>query len=547
MNAPARPRRLRWLLLVPPLVAGLVLVTGAAAEGDLFPGADAKWSRYESPHVELYSKATEGESRELLYSLELVHAVFFEMFRYSVRRPIPLTVFLFSRDRHFEAYKPEAYRKVEDVSSFYHPELDRSVITMAPLPTFEAAQKVAFASYVYHLFRLIDERPPLWYSTGAAAVFRNLEATRAELALGQSDAQQVNRLRSGTLLPLETLLLANNQSEVYRSNRTNHVFHDQSWLLVHYLFFGVNQLPPEAVRKFTNFAVRSGAPKDPDAVRQAFEEAFGFDYAQMSRRLEGYARSGTYAWRRLKPPAIPQSDTYARRPVSVEEINWRLAEVTLRVHRSGLSKLALLRAADGAEAIRANEVLGTAAIKDGDEAVALERWQRAIDAGTTNAAVFHELGVREGRKWFRGFDPGFRLPDEVADRLRGLLRKSIAAAPEQSEAYEILAWVEATANAADIPNVNLVQERFLKLKDMDRTLLALALVRWRAGDNTTALKLLDALDNRPPSAIAARQAELLRARIENRPSREMGGAPVRRQVTPPIRIEPPKVSLPERR
>src|SRR4051812_33851690 len=111
--------RLRLCLLVLCLV---VCVRGAY---DPMPGADEKWRHYESPHFEVYSRNSDSESRELLHNLELSHAIFFETFGYKVSRAVPVTVYFFSREKTFEAYKPESMRKVEELSAFYHGDLDR--------------------------------------------------------------------------------------------------------------------------------------------------------------------------------------------------------------------------------------------------------------------------------------------------------------------------------------------------------------------------------------------------------------------------------------
>jgi hypothetical protein len=109
------------------------------------------------------------------------------------------------------------------------------------------------------------------------------------------------------------------------------------------------------------------------------------------------------------------------------------------------------------------------------------------------------------------------MPEERAARLRNLLHKSVASAPEQSRGYEMLAWVEATAPKPDIATVIEVQKRFDTLIDKPRTLLALVMVRLRLGQKGDALQLLDQLESLKPNPWTLYFAEIIRARAESRP------------------------------
>ena len=77
-------------------------------------------------------------------------------------------------------------------------------------------------------------------------------------------------------------------------------------------------------------------------------------------------------------------------------------------------------------------------------------------------------------------------------------------------------WVEATAAEPNIRNINLVQEHFDTLKDRERTLLALALVRVRLNDKPAAAGLLDELDKMQPNPWISHGVEVTRAFIEGR-------------------------------
>lgn len=525
------------------MIIACLLPLAAPAQSQL-PGVDAKWRLFSSAHFEVYSRNGETESRHLLRNLELVHAIFFESYGFKPVRAVPITVYFFSRDRHFEFYKPEAYRKLENLGTFYHSEPDRGVMTVAPLPSFEAAQQLAFGSYTHHLFRLMGGEPPVWYGYGMAGLFRNLDIKSESFELGRPDPHQVGRLRTADLIPVEVLFGADQRAAYFQSDRGNTLFQDQAWALVHYLYFGAHQLPAAGVHGFVDHALRQSGRYDAEATREAFGQATGLTYDGLERELRRYFRNGRYSYGKKPLPAVPPARSYAMRSVSVEEINLRLAELAVRINASPVGRLILLHAADrSGEAGRVQEVLAAAALRDGDWDQAAERWDQALAAGSDNPAVLHELLEHEKRKRFSRFDYYYRLPEDAAEKLRAWLARSIATLPDQSAAYEMLAWVEATAREPQVRNVNLVQARFAGLSDKPRTLLALAMVRARLGDKAGAEELLGSLEKMPQAVWVRYAAANLRAVLTGEPAdyRRLPPLPVREATegAAPVRLPPP--------
>ena len=270
--------------------------------------------------------------------------------------------------------------------------------------------------------------------------------------------------------------------------------------------------------------VRSEGEKGDPVKREAlFKEAMGMDYVKTVAALERYVRNGRYSWSKIPLPDIPDTSTYTVESVTRPEITRRLAELDLRVNQSGRAKLAMLEAITEKEVdIRALEVLGTDAMREGDVATARERWQQAFDLGTTNAGVIHELAALEGNLWFSRLDVFFELPLATADKLRTLLFRSIEHAPNQSQAYEILAWVEATVKKPSSRNVNLVQQHLPAMHGRTRALLALALVRTRIEDFATARLLLNQAETEATAPPAHQWIEVLREHIKHKEASSTG-------------------------
>lgn len=531
-------------------LVSLVLAAAAplASAKDVFPGASRKWRHYQSPNFELYSGNSERESRDVLHNLELFQAAFLDFVKLPVRRRLPVTVFYFADDDDFRAYVPAQYGKKHNFAGFYVERPDRAIILLSPRDEQKQAQQLVFHEYVHHLFRVMEERPPTWYNEGMAELFSTLQEESGQLVLGRPIPGRVAQMQREGPMPLEKLFAVSHDSAVFREGEHTGQFYSQSWALVHFCYLGASDLPREKLMLFLSVARSPRFADQPERVRAFFRELFGFDYAELENRVQRYMRVGRYQGRTLPVPKLPDAKTYTSRVVAPEEAQLRLAEVAARVNRTPEARLALLHGADQhPEDTRIDETLGTLAYYDGDQMAARERWERAIEHGTTNPAVFHEVARQMTQRLFAQFDPFYRMPDEMAAKLRVLLRRSIEAAPQQTAAYETLAWVEATSGECDVTNVNLVQGRFPSLKTKDRTLVSLALVRHRRGDNAAALALLDDLPKLDPDDWSVRAAERLRAKIEGRAPvfEPRSGDASKRQVPPmPIKVSPGPIKIP---
>jgi hypothetical protein len=532
-----RARLSFWFLL-----SGLAL---SAATTPTFPGQDEKWRYYQSPNFELYSGNSESESRDLLFKLEVLRAIFLDQLKLKERRPLPVTIYYFGNERSFRAYTPAAYKKNDVFTGYYIARPDRATIAMAPRDDDGAAQRTIFHEYIHHLMNVTEQKPPAWYNEGMAELFATIKIEWGQVEIGHPSAGRVYELQSGKLLPLEQLFATTHASATFTEGKHTGMFYSQAWALVHYCYLGASDLPRDKLNLFLKVA-RSPKFTDPAKVREICRELLGIDYPELTKRLGEYVRSGRYTYRKLPQPTVAAEKSYVMRAVPPEEIYLRLAELEARINRTGQATLALLHGIDRNPADpRPHEVLGLLARYDREESLAIERWTKAIELGTTNPAIYHELGQLEGRRWFSNtLNLSFRLADEEAAHLRRLLRHSIQCAPDQTAAYEMLAWVEATANESQIENINLVQKHIGDLTDKRRALLATALMLWRRDDNPRALQVLDTLAKMEPDAWVQWGAETLRAKIENRkpvrPATTGTKAPSMR-----VKVQKPKIEAPK--
>lgn len=507
---------MRFALWVGFAAVGFGALVGRGAPREAFPGTDEKWECYQSPRFELFSRVSDKESRELLHNLELLHASFAATVKLPEKKPMLVSVYYFGREKDFEHYVPANLREGDGVAGYYTRRPDRGVIVVSPGWRGPEARRLIFHEYVHHLTRLGGDNPPMWYTEGIAELFSTIDDLRGKLVFGKPLEEHVVYLRQTQLMPFASLFSAGHGPSIYKEQRRERrLLYAQSWAFMHYWYCGDLKLTPEQQKlraDFFNYVRVEGAEGDP-AVRAAlFERASGMDYTEMARRLEKYVRTGSYRWFQLPLPEIADRATYSVRAMSRGEIALRLAELDLTANRSPSARLALLNAIDERpEDFRVLEALGMDAWFEGDKRMAQERWDRAVALGTKNPGVLHEVAVMEDEKWFSRFDPYFELPDAAAERLRRLLKASIESSPNQTRAYEILAWVEATARRPKLANANLVQAQLPRLEFRTRTMVALALLRVKLKDYATARLILDQVDKDTTMPAAVDSSRVLRA------------------------------------
>lgn len=511
--------RLVWLFLV-----GLIMgLPGARAvsEDDLLPGIDDRWNRYASPNFELYCDQSDKEARAILRDLELLRAVFFGQIGFRETARLDVTIYAFRSQREFEAYTPKGDSVTKTLAGLYVARPDRAVILLRPMEDRLAARRVAFHEYVHHLFKAVGEDPPLWFNEGMAELLAGIKLEGDNLTIGHPVVDRLLSLQHEKLIPLGELFAVGPGSKYYQSKGHTGLFYAQSWALLHYWRFGKSKLDPAAVDRFLRVAGDRKALARTN-VQSLFEECFKMDYDHMLRDLGRYVRRGSYQFGSVPLPDIPDPSTYAKAAVSRGQIRERLAELALRVDRSAAGTFVLLTAANQPDPeARIFETLGADAWAHEETEKALEYWDRAVTAGSTNSAVLREVATYEWSKWFAEPEPRLRLPEDAADRLRTLLVAAIQAEPDMETGYEMLSWVEACAEKPSAVNINAVQKQFGSMRNKGKTLLALALCRARLDRKAEAIELIKKIGRFDPDPWTLRLAEQSLAQLEGRSLEEI--------------------------
>jgi hypothetical protein len=470
------------------------------------------WRYARTDNFEMFSTASEKKSRQLLVELEQFRAMFLSSFPLRRAREPRATVVLFGSDRQFTPYKPLYHGKPKEVSGLFAG-ADDEVMVALTTDTEDAEldnpTETIFHEYIHMLFHSRDLRPPLWLNEGLAELYSTFRLEGNQAEFGRPKALYAQYLGMSSLVPLRQLFAVNEQSADYNEEERAGIFYAESWALAHYFLCGTDRSNAGKLVRFLS-AIDEGKPAE-----ESFRAAFGITYEKMEMALRNYLDGGQYYTRSgpVKYPDLAGKITF--RPASDFERDLALLDLRWRVHRAGDVGAQVLALADKhPDSARLEELLAIIAADSDDMTQALRRWRRAAELNSDNAFVYVQLARARMQPELVGFDLDRQLPEAAAAELRGWLDRAVQLSPDYADAHELTAFVEAWSSFPRAAALNRVQRAVGQMSDSSRTLLALAVARWRLLDPTTSRQIIDVLAQSPRASVEVKAAaSLLKERI----------------------------------
>lgn len=487
---------------------GLRFVLAIAGCG--FAHARDKWLYSQSDHFELLSSASEWESRKMLGDLEQFRASFLATIHLHAARDPRATVILFNSDREFGAFKPLYNGKPVEAAGFFSGATDEVVISLVAGLRPEDTREIIFHEYVHLLLHSRDLPVPPWLNEGLAELYSTFEIEKGVVRFGQPKPRHVRLLTETTLMHFGELFGVGPTSHTYNDGPERGLFYAESWGLVHFWLCGEDQSYRPRLIQFMILLDQPGAMPE-----RCFKEAFGMGYEEMERKFERYLHSGTFLVRGAKVLLPDYEKKLVFRPATDLERDVALENLRYRLRHTADSEYKLLQIAEREPtSARPYEVLAAIAMYDRETRMALDRWSKAGALGTTNAFVYLQLAKDIVRQILNGVSLDYRIPENECTQLRGWLDRAIELSPDYWEAYETLAVVEAFAAKPRAPVLQKIQTVIKQLRDPQRVLVSLAVIRWRINDLTTSEAILNLLEKRPTGASSEKMlAGKLRKRI----------------------------------
>ena len=474
-------------------------------------GARDEWRHTRTENFEVLSAAPEKKTRELVMELEQFRASFIATFALRPAHEPRVTVVLFNSDRLFTHYKPTYQGRPKEVAGFFVAGTDEVVIALntgASLDEEDDPAETIFHEYVHLLLHSRGLHLPTWLNEGLAELFSTFRLNKETVEYGRPKQLYVDLLNLTAMMPLPRLMAVTESSPDYNEEMRAGMFYAQSWALTHFLVCGEDRTNAARLGRFLETAGVSGT-----GPVETFRQIWGKDFDKLEQKLRTYLQGGRYFQRRAPVMLQDLAARIAVRPATEFERDVTLLNLRWRVHQSGDAMLAALHLAEKNPASpRPHELLAAIAAGAGEFPRALERWRMAAELGSENPFVLVQ-GAR-GKLHDLGIDADFdrRLPETESALLRRWLDRAMTVGPLYDDAVETLAFVESRSPEFRVEAINRIQKRAHALKDPNPTLLALAVIRWRAKDIATAGSITQAIVDssraKPQTKAAACQLQL---------------------------------------
>jgi hypothetical protein len=502
------------------------------------------WLMVTSEHFEMLSCTSERHSKKLLVELEQFREMFFKLFSQAKGSEPRTRIVLFDNDEQFHPYKPlQPNGKTDNKVGgrvFWHPSGALLVVANEDLSW---ARESLFWEYEMALVNSRERPMPLWLGVGLAELYSSFEAGKDSVTVGKADEKNQRQLAvRWPRIELGDMFGATKQSKFYTDPEQRGMLYARAWFFVHNQICSVDGDRGRKLTAFHELLSRDSMP-----ISEAFKEIYGMDYKAMERTLVEYLRSGQYHSFTLKIPAAEISTKIKARPAADFEREFALLDLDWRAHESGD---ALARAIMMSEAHPDRpepwQLQAEMAMQEKNSTQAQHCLERAAALGSNSSFVL----VRAAGGIVRQIRPplDYRMPDELCKKLRGWLDRALELDPDNAEACENLAVVEAHSENIRGPVVRKIDAARKGMADPARTLAALAIVRWRIKDYENSERIADYLISLPKTPPGTKSMmEALKRRIAKETGREVTPEPKRRQVSPggikppPIRpqIKPP--------
>jgi tetratricopeptide (TPR) repeat protein len=451
--------------------AGLTLAAAASA--------GEQWITARSPHFEMYSCASEDDSRELLNKLEQFRAAVLAICSVPRFHDAKATIVLFATDRQFKSCKPWRDGKPATESAFCIDNAVETTIAAAADNDPEQIDATLFREYMHLLLAAGGGEPPVWLDDGLAELFSTFKIEGDSFILGAGRPAPTETLNRLQLMPLGRLFAMTRESPGYREE----TFRVESWALLHFLICGKESaIYMPRFRRFNELIATSDGPVD-----HLFHEAFGMNDEEMGRAIERhlqnsqlYAQRGKLIMGGLLARIEFQPASDFEQEVALGNLRWQL-----QAPGNAADRLAQLSEAHPTDP-RPHEILAEIAMKNGDRAGALDHWQRAAEFGSDNPDVYVRVADERLDRFMIGLTLDTRMQPELTDTLRRWLDRAIALSPRDLDADEALAMVEAFAEQPRWDVIDRFQAALPRMRDKTRLMFAIAILRWRMGDDSAA-------------------------------------------------------------
>lgn len=490
----------------PRRVVVATLLSAMAAMVAIPAMAAPRWREVHSPHFLVVTDGSANDGRRVAGQLERVREVFQLAFPgLQVDPAMPIEVLALAHRSDLKAIEPADYLgkgKVQ-LGGYFQRGEERNYIMIALDTGGELHPYAAIYHEYTHMLAAKDaDTMPLWAEEGLAEFYQNTAIEGNRAIVGQPDAENLDLLRSQSLLPLTTLFQVNYTSPYYHEEDQANIFYAESWALTDYLMTLQARQKVQLLRPYLAL-VGQGV----DAVT-AGQRAFG-DLDKLQQNLEQYVRQLAFSDFEMKlPPDGVQEKTYPADDLPLAAADAVRADFMAHVARftdaTALLQSVLQRDPDN---VAARETLGFIAMQQGQFPAALQWYTQAVGLNSQDFLAQYYFAAMTQQN--AGADAA------AAGRVEASLRTAIKLNAAFAPAYDRLAVAEAQ-HGGDLADARRQELEAVQLDPSQfayRLNLALVLINMRSADSLNAAAQV--LHNAQPLASTPAEVQECRDALTN--------------------------------
>jgi tetratricopeptide (TPR) repeat protein len=399
---------------------------------------EPEWVEVRSPHFSVVTDAGEKRGREVALRFEQMRIAFGTLLaKARINLPAPLQIVAFRNTRELNHYVPLWKGKPIQAAGLFEGNDDRSFIMLDM--SVDDPWQVVFHEYGHQLLNgnTGAEFQP-WFDEGFAEFYSTIKVNGKEADVGlpsQTDLEILHRM--GWMKVADLFRVRSNASIYNESGDHRTMFYAESWLVVHYLF---DKMLTPKLETYFELAVGKGLPAE-----EAIQLAFGISSTDFDKALRQYFLSDRYAYYKLPAPAGAESNAYTAKPLGSNDAKVVMADMHL--HSPDYQDKAATEFEDVLKAQPSNPEalrgLGYAYLLKHDFQQAGEYFARAVehDSEDPRALYYSALLVQK--------EGGLGRDGKDLAVIQKRLEKSIMLNPEFADAYNLLAFVDASQDKPD--------------------------------------------------------------------------------------------------
>jgi len=289
------------------------LATRAAAE-------DRPWIEVRSPRFTVVSQSGEKSARDMAWQFEQVHSVFSRAYPWArLESGRPFIVLAVRNEKALRELSPQFWERwnMRAAAAFVTDAGQDFVAIRTDVAGSDDAGEnpysTAYEGYVDIVLNAsFPGQLPFWFQRGLREFFGNTLVREKDVHIGRLIKRHLERLNAGSRYSLPELMAIDADSRSYREEGDRRVFEAQSWLLVHYLFFGENGANLPKLNRYADLL--RGGRSGPDA----FREAFG-DVEPLEKGFNLYLSRQLYRYTQLNLDVNVDRASFRSRPVPPPE------------------------------------------------------------------------------------------------------------------------------------------------------------------------------------------------------------------------------------